>query len=395
MSGVIYLVHGEGTLVPMTEQSYDSEDVLQRLLADYPDLLGGEQMNASAPRRWLLLAREAGLPSAEDGTDRWSIDHLFVDQDGIPTIIEVKRSTDTRIRREVVGQMLDYAANAVVYWPVESLRSRFESLCSTEGRDPESVVADTLGLDGGSDELWKLLQTNLQAGRVRLVFVADIVPPELRRVVEFLNAQMNPAEVLAVEVRQYVGQGQQALVPRVVGQTQQAISQKSGGRSRGPSRQWDEPSFMAEIENQAGPEARRITRELLDWAEEKASRIWWGKGRIQGSMYPSIQVDGQTNWLFSVITTGRVQFEFGNMKKTPAFSDDAKRLELLRRLNELDEVSMDPSRIDLWPTIPITVLASDRNMDKFRQAFGWVISEIRQAPASGPRPATDLKGESH
>ena len=28
-----------------------------------------------------------------------------------PTLVEVKRSSDTRIRREVVGQMLDYAAN--------------------------------------------------------------------------------------------------------------------------------------------------------------------------------------------------------------------------------------------------------------------------------------------
>ncbi len=382
MSGVIYLVHGEGTLVPMTEQSYDSEDVLQRLLADYPDLLGGEQMNASTPRRWLLLAREAGLPSTEDGTDRWSIDHLFVDQDGIPTIIEVKRSTDTRIRREVVGQMLDYAANAVVYWPVESLRSRFESLCSTEGRDPESVVADTLGLDGGPDELWKLVQTNLQAGRVRLVFVADIIPAELRRVVEYLNTQMNPTEVLAVEVRQYVGQGQQALVPRVVGQTQQAMSQKSAGGSTTPPRQWDEPSFMAEIEQQAGPQALHVARSLLTWSKQNSTRIWWGKGKTQGSFYPVIDKDGASNWLFSVITTGRVYIEFGNMKKTAAFADDAKRMELLRRLNDLAGISIDMGRVDLWPSIPITALATEQNLSGFLGTYDWVVSEIWN-PATG------------
>jgi hypothetical protein len=39
----------------------------------------------------------------------------------VPTLVEVKRSDDTRIRREVVGQMLDYAANGVVYWPGEVL----------------------------------------------------------------------------------------------------------------------------------------------------------------------------------------------------------------------------------------------------------------------------------
>ena len=40
--------------------------------------------------------------------------------------MEVKRSSDTRIRREVVGQLIEYAANAVVYWPVDTLRVTFD-----------------------------------------------------------------------------------------------------------------------------------------------------------------------------------------------------------------------------------------------------------------------------
>ena len=38
------------------------------------------------------------------------MDHLYIDQNAWPTLVEVKRSKDTRIRREVVGQMMDYAA---------------------------------------------------------------------------------------------------------------------------------------------------------------------------------------------------------------------------------------------------------------------------------------------
>ncbi len=44
--------------------------------------------------------------------------------------MEVKRSTDMRIRREVVGQMLDYAANALSYWRVETIRGHFEAATS-------------------------------------------------------------------------------------------------------------------------------------------------------------------------------------------------------------------------------------------------------------------------
>jgi len=38
-------------LVEMTPQVYDSEDLLQVLLAQYPSLLAGDQMNPGAPRR--------------------------------------------------------------------------------------------------------------------------------------------------------------------------------------------------------------------------------------------------------------------------------------------------------------------------------------------------------
>ena len=50
--------------------------------------------------------------------------------------------------------------------------------------------------------------------------MADRFPPELRRVIEFLNDQMEEAEVLGIELAQYVGSNLRALVPRVVGQTE-------------------------------------------------------------------------------------------------------------------------------------------------------------------------------
>jgi hypothetical protein len=147
------------------------------------------------------------------------VDHLFLDQDAIPTLVEVKRSSDTRIRREVVGQMLDYAANGVVYWPVEVIRARFEKTCQERQCDPATELARFLGEGVEPEQFWLQVKTNLQAGRIRMVFVADEIPDELRRIVEFLNSQMDPAEVLAVEIRQFVGEKLKTLVPRVIGQT--------------------------------------------------------------------------------------------------------------------------------------------------------------------------------
>jgi hypothetical protein len=159
----------------------------------------------------------------------------------VPTLVEVKRSEDTRIRREVVGQMLDYAANGVVYWPAERLRSDFEARCAREQRDAGEAFRDSLGDDADQDLFWDGVEQNLRSGRIRLVFVSDVIPPELRRVIEFLNERMTPTEVVGVEVKQYVGDHNlRTLVPRVVGQTEQARIQKIGSsRSPGTEVGWD------------------------------------------------------------------------------------------------------------------------------------------------------------
>lgn len=269
VNGGIYLIQEDGSLVEFRQRLYDSEDLLQGLLAHYPNLLAGDQIDAENPRRWLLVSCELGVPGEDGGANRWSLDHLFLDQDGVPTLVEVKRSTDTRLRREVVGQLLDYAANALMYWPVETIRSEFHMRCENDGADADQVLAEFLAGDHNADDFWLQVKTNLQAGKVRLLFVADSIPRELLRVVEFLNTQMDPAEVLAVEIRQYASGSLKTLVPRVMGQSTEAQQKKrpgSGGNT-GPTLDGAEV-FLAAIEDareDAKPELRRLT----DWAQRQ------------------------------------------------------------------------------------------------------------------------------
>jgi hypothetical protein len=238
-SGGIFLLQPDKSLIRMDEQPYDSEVLLQQLLEQYPDLLAGDQMNPDAPRKWLLVKREMSVPGEHNGSGRWSLDHLFLDQDGVPTLVEVKRSTDTRMRREVVGQMLDYAANGVVYWSVERIQTELDSTARNAGRDLSEVLGEFLGGQEDEAAFWMRVKSNLQAGRLRMVFVADVIPNELRRIVEFLNEQLDPAEVFAVEIRQYAGTGLTSLIPRVIGQTAEAQVRKTAGSTR----QWTEDTF--------------------------------------------------------------------------------------------------------------------------------------------------------
>ena len=142
MTGKIYLLDNDSELVALKEAPYDAEKTLQELLAKHPDLLAGEQIDSQEPRRWLLVSREMSVASDDDGPARWSLDHLFLNQDAVPTLVEVKRSSDSRIRREVVGQMLDYAANAVVHWPLAKIKAKFEARSQKMGNDPDEILAE-------------------------------------------------------------------------------------------------------------------------------------------------------------------------------------------------------------------------------------------------------------
>ena len=275
-SKIFIVGENRDNLIALEEASYASEAVLQLLLAKYPDLIPGDQIDPESPRRWLFVAREIGIPGEEDGSGRWSLDHLFLDQDGIPTFVECKRASDTRARREVVAQMLEYAANGLEYWKIEDLRRVADETARSRGALLESEIASMLGESEDEADLegyWQNVEDNLKKRRVRLVFVSDSTPKELRRLVEFLNEEMANVEVLAVEIKQFQREGdrsQKALVPRVVGLTEAARSAKRD--SKKPRRPTTREEFMAKC----SPETARFFARVLDLAEQRGRIIYWG-----------------------------------------------------------------------------------------------------------------------
>lgn len=380
MSGGIYLLRGEDELVEMAEQPYDSEDILQALIAKFPSLLAGDQYGTDAPRRWLLIGREAALPDTKDGGGRWSVDHLFLDQDAVPTLVEVKRSSDTRIRREVIGQMLDYAANAVVYWPIERLRELFIRQAERAGHDPEQLVVDAASPETDVEEFWEQAGENLRAGKIRLVFVADQIPSELRRVIEFLNSQMI-AEVLGIEVKQYVGEGVKTLVPRVIGQTAEVEARKGRRSLTSSGRRWDEESLFADLEAKRGADASRAARDLYDWTLEQGMRAAFGAGKQDGSWTPVVLANGREYPPLALYSYGRCEVQFQHLLARPPFDNEAMRLELLRRVNEIPGVSFGPEVITKRPSIPIAVLASNpRALGQLKAVLRWV-AETAASPS--------------
>lgn len=266
---------GAEDLEKLPVHPYDSEDLLQTLIMKHPELLAGDQINPDKPIRWLFIKREAGIPDGDQESDRWSVDHLFLDQNSVPTFVETKRSSDTRIRRNIIGQMLDYAANAQRYWPAGNIKAMATAQYGNE-EAVNSAVEELLGPDSAEDvptainNYWNKVNDNLRNGYVRLLFVADRMPGELRRIIEFLNEQMTRVEALGIEIAQYVGSDFAALVPRVIGQTE-AIREVKGGGTVQPQH-----ITKQEFLNHCPEELRGFFTRAFSKSEKLGMHIYWG-----------------------------------------------------------------------------------------------------------------------
>ncbi|OEJ34152.1 hypothetical protein [Streptomyces subrutilus] len=350
---------GEG-LSALEPAAFDTEVEFQALLARHPRILDFGSLADGRPLRLFLVAREMRVPTGSESGAAYWLDHLFVDADGVPTLVEVKRAADTRVRREVVGQMLDYAANGARYWPAALLQRTFEETCAMDGRPLEDAYRELLG-GQSPEEFWVTVEERLGAGRMRLLFVADRIPLELRAIVEFLNRQLRQTDVYAVELTQYRGSGDhRVLVPRVHGEV--ATANKTQSRPGQAARRWTRADMEAALENRS-PEQRQAALALLDHAE--------AAGRTVGNRaaYPSVSVSFPASgrevpvWTLSLREDpdkDDLAFSFGSITHhlgrdaTSAFAD---ALPVVEGLRQKIATQMDKGFTG-WPTVPLAALST-------------------------------------
>lgn len=205
-----------------------------------------------------------------------------------------------------------------------------------------------------------------------MLFVADMIPPELRRIVEFLNVQMDPAEVLALELRQYEGEGLKTLVPIIYGKTEEAQTRKA---STGPKRQWDEESIFSDMGQRAGSEAVRVGHEIADWIKSH-SQVSFGQGARDGSMNATVTQHGVRLDFLSLWSYGKVMLSFGNFLKPP-FDAENIRQEWLDRMNAIPGIRLPGDAVSRWPTIPLRELFDGTRLTAFLAEADWLVHKLK------------------
>lgn len=376
MYSSIFVIDKDNNFVEMKQTQFETEDIFQNIIEKYPNILAGEQINPNDPRRWILVSREIGVPSEANGGNQWFLDHLFIDQDAIPTFVEVKRSTDTRVRREVVAQMLDYAANATSYWKIDTLREFYETQLEKE----KTLSLETLGVSASSEELfWESVETHLKVGKIRLIFVADEIPMSLQRIIEFLNEQMIETEVLGLEIKHYESmEGMKTLVPKIIGRTSTAVQAKKNEKGT-----WDEKSFLDDVLNISGEQAVETCKNLLQEFKSIGCRIWWGRGRTHGSFIPVYDGRLGRHQLCSIYQTDKttlVELQFQHFKE-PFVSIEAKK-RLKQKFETIPALIIDEHRLNKRPSFELSLIFNEKQLDVFLDIYKEYIEKVKEYEAA-------------
>jgi hypothetical protein len=305
-----------------TVQCKSEEKELQNILEHNFQLLPGDQIEPDAPCRWMLVKKEMPVPDSASGSNRWAIDFFFVDQNAIPTFVECKRYADTRSRREVIGQVLEYAANAQHLWTKDTIREHAKDTAKDRSTSVEdSLRSLQIEAPEAVDEFFAKVEEKLKNAEIRIVFFLEKAPEELKRLVEFLNTQMVSSDVLLVEARQYEANGLRIVVPQLFGFTERARQVKQNSKTAGTQQSGAEWNWerLRDDATQRGVYANGIAamQHVITECQRLGFVCKWGRGKQVGALNV-VCPDAPPSQFLSVNSDGRLYFNLGNLSAPEA-----------------------------------------------------------------------------
>lgn len=164
----------------MPAGSAGREFVLRDLIYDHPQAMPVHAIDASLGRVF-TVAREFYVPSVG------YIDVLLADERGRLIVVECKLWSNPQARREVVGQILDYARE-LARWDYEDLQRQI-SATTKRGGNVLYEMARQAGCDLDEARFVDGVARDLAAGRFLLIVAGDGITEGARRIGEYLQDQ--------------------------------------------------------------------------------------------------------------------------------------------------------------------------------------------------------------
>ena len=306
----LLLRHGSGHFSAPSLTGFALESELQGLLYEHPHLLPGVGEPAVACREF-----QSGVGPA---------DVLVLHGDGELIITECKLASNPQIRREIVGQVIDYASR-IWRMPMGVFEAQWTQ---RTGVSPFAAFGDQAGA------VRERLATNLDDGRFTIVLAVDGINEDLRRMVEYLNGATRPdVQVLAFEVAHVQDGDVEILLPRVYGAELANAKARSSSTAQ-PS--WSTEQYLGWL-SEHDPALRDPMEQLIQAAASAGWQVFNGTA-TSPSLILGCSVDGTELWPVSLFTGAQPTVEIRIWQVAATAADPAV---LAERLAQIPGASID------------------------------------------------------
>lgn len=222
----LFIVEGGKTRV-LVNKDFDNESLLQDILEKFPEFVALEDLGVSEP--FVVIGREVATPAGY-------IDVLCIDGEGVLTVIETKLARNPQIRREVVGQVLEYVAQ-LSKWKAQDViqvaNQYFQSSSDTGGTGG-ATLTDLLKSTSEPEEMlspgdvYERIENNLRKGRIKVVIASDAIPETLKDTVNFINSFSN-FDIYVLQVQLFKKDDLEIYAPAIFGFARKAGGERQSG----------------------------------------------------------------------------------------------------------------------------------------------------------------------
>lgn len=309
--------------ISFTEKLFQ-EHFLQNLIRQNPEILPIAEIEPSFSPPISV--------GCEVETESGPMDNLLLSPRGNLTIVETKLWRNPEARREVVGQIIDYAKD-VSKWTFEDLDRKVRDYQKQYHQSNEGVI-EVLKKQEDIDEsevpvIIDNISQNLRKGRFLLLVVGDGIRESVEAMAEFLQQTPQLQFTLAlVELQVYAlgkeGEKPWLVVPQIIARTREitrAVVKVEGvaiesvqitldteietpGRQPGKRFTLTEEEYFKRLKDHVSPEEVEFTRRLITDAQDIGCLIDWKQGSFVVKLADP-GGSGQKLSLFVVPTDGR------------------------------------------------------------------------------------------
>jgi len=304
--------------IPLTQKLFE-EGWIQEHIREHPELL---PINDIEPVFAPLISIGREVPTLSG-----SIDNLFLSNQGYLTIVETKLWRNPEARREVVGQIIDYAKD-VSQWAYDDLEKLVREY-NKKYRQKDIGILDTLRLyeqidDQDEPELIDSVSKNIKNGRFLLLIVGDGIRESVEEMAQYLQRTPQLFFTLAlVELQVYEVEDDDSLlvIPQVVTRTTEvvravvrvethelgkfevSVPDEKVGKEKPKRFTLTEDEFFKHLEGEVGPAEVKIAHQIINDMEKIGCIIDWKQASFVVKL-PDPTESGQNLTMFVIQKNG-------------------------------------------------------------------------------------------